>query len=93
MDKSAYLTRIDDDGRAALIGMARIGGWDSVIDTLAERLSGEDLGDVVATIEELDGIDGFPVEIWQLLGDHYMRNRRPQLASEAYFRAVRRTSE
>ncbi len=83
----------DDDGRAALIGMARIGGWDSVIDTLAERLSGEDLGDVVATIEELDGIDGFPVEIWQLLGDHYMRNRRPQLASEAYFRAVRRTSE
>jgi tetratricopeptide (TPR) repeat protein len=82
----------DDDGRAALIGMARIGGWDSVIDTLAERLAGEELGNIVAIIEELDQLDGFPIEIWRLLGDHYMRNRRPQLASEAYFRAVRRSS-
>ena len=81
-----------DDGRAALIGMARIGGWDSVVETLAERLAGEDLGDIVAIIEKLDELDGFPIEIWRLLGDHYLRNRRPQLASEAYFRAVRRNS-
>ena len=69
--------------------MARIGGWDSVVGTLAERLDGEDLGDIVAIIEKLDELDGFPIEIWRLLGDHYLRNRRPQLASEAYFRAVR----
>ncbi|MDP6507537.1 MAG: tetratricopeptide repeat protein [Chloroflexota bacterium] len=82
----------DDDGRAALIGMARLGGWDSVLDTLAERLAGEELGEMAAIIEELDQLDGFPIEIWRLLGDHYMRNRRPQLASEAYFRAVRWSS-
>ncbi|MDP6349973.1 MAG: hypothetical protein QGG58_09410, partial [Chloroflexota bacterium] len=72
--------------------MARLGGWDSVLDTMAERLAGEELGEMAAIIEELDQLDGFPIEIWRLLGDHYMRNRRPQLASEAYFRAVRWSS-
>jgi tetratricopeptide (TPR) repeat protein len=83
----------DAFGGPAVLAMGRIGSWDAVADTLAEMLAGGDVKPVAGLMEELARLTGFPLSIWRLLGDGYMKTNRPQLASEAYFRAVRRNSE
>ena len=60
---------------------------------LAEMLAGGEVEPVAGLIEELATLSGFPSSIWRLLGDGYMKTNRPQLASEAYLRVVRRDSE
>ena len=79
-------------GEKALIEMGRLGGWDAVVEALEKLLASGETDTAVATIAELVDLAGFRTEIWRLLGDHHMRNQRPRLASEAYFRAVRRSS-
>jgi tetratricopeptide (TPR) repeat protein len=83
----------DAFGGPAVLAMGRIGRWDAVVDALAKMLAGGEVEPVAGLIEELATLSGFPSSIWRLLGDGYMKTNRPQLASEAYFRAVRRNSE
>ncbi len=83
----------DAFGGPAVLAMGRIGSWDAVVDALAEMLVGGEVEPVAGLIEELAALSGFPSSIWRLLGDGYMKTNWPQLASEAYFRAVRRDSE
>ncbi len=77
----------------AVLAMARVGSWDSVVDVLSEMLADGEVEPVAVLMEELAAIAGFPSSIWRMLGDSYMRRSEPQLASEAYFRAVRRSDE
>ena len=83
----------DAFGGPAVLAMGRIGSWDAVADALAEMLASGEVKPVAGLIEELATLSGFPLSIWRLLGDGYMKTNRPQLASEAYFRAVRRSPE
>lgn len=80
-------------GEAAVLAMAQIGSWDAVVDAVAEMLSGGEVEPVARLVEDLAPLPGYPTSIWRMLGDRYMQSSRPQLASEAYFRAVRRSAE
>ena len=62
------------------------------------------LSDVVKdSALDIDEVDGLLLEasacpelspdVWQLLGDHYMRTSRPQAAADAYFRATEVSDE
>lgn len=84
---------VDTFGGPAVLDLGRVGSWDAVVDALEEMLAGGELEPVAGLIEELTNLSGFPLLIWRLLGDSYMKSNLPQMASEAYVRAVQGRTE
>lgn len=71
------------------LALARAGEWDDVAPMLVGLTAADAAEGWEPALREISALPGAPAFVLAALGDLYMRQSRPQLATEAYMRAVK----